>query len=60
MGRHPETPFDKALARKTVARMTSLGAVGPTPAAWDRIKFTESRELSCGGIRIRAKEPNPY
>ena len=29
-----EEPFDRALARKNmVARMTSLGAVGPTPAA---------------------------
>ena len=59
-GLHPLTPFASALARsKTMTLVVASSAIGPTPAACERMRFVESRELFDGGIDTLAKEPNP-
>ena len=59
-GVHPDAPRASAFARNSIiARTTSSGASGPTPAACERIRLRESWDVSSGSIRTRASEPNP-
>ena len=39
-----------------MARAVSSGAIGPTPAAWDRIRFQERVALLSAGMRTLASE----
>lgn len=42
-----------------IARTTSVGSGGPTPEAWDRIRFRCISRISDSGMRWRESDPNP-
>ncbi len=59
-GRTPEKPMASECARKSsIARTTSRGAGGPTPAQCERSRFSCSERVSSGAINWSLSLPNP-
>ena len=59
-GRQPLWPSASVFARsRSIARTTSRGNAGPTPAAWLIRRFSWSRAASAGGMNVVARSPNP-
>jgi hypothetical protein len=59
-GRQPLWPSARVLARsRSIARTTSRGSGGPTPAAWLISRFSWRRPASAGGIDRRGQAPKP-
>ena len=59
-GRQPLWPSASVFARRrSIARTTSRGKAGPTPAAWLIRRFSWSRPVRAGSIDVVARSPKP-